>query len=66
MKTLINFALTPIMAWCEGALKKCESPEDESHHSQRKGHETLKVGLENGEKERKGHKALKVGLENKE
>ena len=29
------------MAWCEGTLKKCESPEDERHHPQRKGNEAL-------------------------
>ena len=29
------------MAWCEGTLKKRESPEDERHHPQRKGNEAL-------------------------
>ena len=29
------------MAWGEGTLKKCESPEDERHHPQRKGNEAL-------------------------
>ena len=38
------FTKTPLaseMAWGEGTLKKCESPEDERYHPQRKGDEAL-------------------------
>ena len=66
--TFITFILTPIMAWCERALEKCESPKDESHHAKRKSHQALKrqkwkvkvKTKKSHHDKRKSHKALNL------
>ena len=39
------------MAWGEGTLKKCESPEDERYHPQRKGNEALMNYIDVGKRD---------------